>query len=84
MYSWYYQYKAGSTKPKELLKWFKMLSARDWVGLIFSVGEKKTWERVWGILRKPRASLVENIWPRAIQLHGISNIREFVDWAAKK
>jgi len=80
VYSWYLEYKAGAAKSKDLLRRFGMLSFGDWVGLMASIFDKRSWEQVGSIISSQRDNQVQNVWPRSIPINDISNIREFADW----
>ena len=80
VYSWYLEYKAGVTKPKDLLHRFTKLSFGDWIGLMASIFDKKSWEQVWSILSRQRSNPVKNSFPRSIPINEIGNIKEFADW----
>ena len=84
VYSWYLQYKAGVAKPKDLLKWFGMLSPMDWCGLLSSIFDKRSWERLALMLQNRGGNAVKNIWSEATPLKEITNIKEFVGWISKR
>lgn len=84
VYSWYQQYNAGFAKPSDLLKWFGMLSPGDWWGLLSSVIDKQSWQRIGSLVTSPKTNQIKQVFQNAIPLKNISNIREFADWVADK
>ena len=84
VYSWYLQYKAGAAKPRDLLKWFGMFSPVDWCGLLSSVFDKKSWEKLVSMLQNRGGNAVKTIWSEAIPLKEITNIKEFANWISDR
>lgn len=84
VYSWYQQYRAEMVNPRELLKWFGMLSLSDWVGLIASIFDKRSWEQIGSLFFGGKDYQVQNVWQEAIPIKKISNIKEFVNWISDR
>ena len=84
VYFWYIQYRAGVAKPKDLLNWFRMLTLRDWVGLLSSVLDKRSWQKAGSLLGGNSKNQVQAVWPHAIPLNKIYNIKEFADWITER
>lgn len=82
IYVWYQQYKAGVAKPKDILKWFGLLSFGDWCGLFTSFLDKRSWQKFRALVFGHKNNQVNQIFEDAIPLKNISNIKEFAIWIA--
>jgi len=80
VYSWYQQYKTGTVTTKSLLRWFGMLSFRDWMGLFSSVIDRRSWQRIVSLVVGSQKNQVGQVFQDATPLKQISNIREFASW----
>ena len=84
VYSWYQQYRVGALKIRELVSLFGMLSLSDWIGLMSSVFDKKSWQQFGSIIGKRRKTQVENVWQGAIPIKDVTNIKDFADWISER
>lgn len=80
VYSWYLQSRYGSVGKSEFFSLIKSLSIANWICLFSSIFDKKSWQRIWGALRRNRKSQAETLWNNLSPLPGINNIRKFVEW----
>jgi glycosyltransferase involved in cell wall biosynthesis len=80
VFSWFHQLNAGVLKPKNLLKRFGQLSILDWVGLLLSVFDKRSWERIGSLFGSQKDHQIQITWQGATTLKEVSDIKEFADW----
>jgi len=80
VFAWVHQFNAGILKPKDLLKRFGKLSMSDWMGLLCSVFDQRSWERIGSFFGSQKDHQIQTTWPGAVPLKEISNIKEFANW----
>ena len=79
VYSWYLQYRSAAASRQDLLKWARLLSFADWFYLATIFLDKQSWQRLWLMFRVSKNNKVQNLWPGALPLDNISNIKEFAN-----
>jgi glycosyltransferase involved in cell wall biosynthesis len=84
VYYWYQQYRAGALKLREVARRFGILSLNDWIGLISSILDKRSWKQVGSLISRQSKNQAQSVWQGAIAINEISNIKEFADWISGK
>ena len=80
IYAWYLQRKLGALSAGELLRRLRLLSLRDWLGLLASLVDAASWQRLLRIVRTPRGSDIQVQWHGLEPLDNIADIRQFSRW----
>ncbi len=83
-YAWYIQKKLGAITVGDFLRDIRMLSFSDCVGLLSSVADKASWERLLRVLFSGRKSDAETQWHSLKPLEGVTDIRQFGQWLASR
>lgn len=80
VFAWYMQKKLGVLSGAEFLANLRLLSMRDWGGLLLSFFDKASWRRFATIISSSSKSTAEIQWNSLQPLPGVVNIAQFSDW----
>lgn len=80
VFAWYMQRKLGALSTLDCLMNLRLLSFRDWVGLMLSFFDRASWRRVVAVIVSSRKSRAEMQWSSLQPLPGILDIAQFSDW----
>ena len=80
VFSWHMQNKLGVLSRADFLVNLRLLSLRDWIGLVLSFFDKASWSRFGKIIQSSRKSSAELQWSSLEPLPGVVNIAQFSDW----
>ncbi len=80
VFAWYMQKKLGVLSVADFLANLRLLSLRDWGGLLLSFFDKASWRRLATIISSSRKSTAEIQWNSLQPLPGVVNIAQFSDW----
>lgn len=80
VFSWHMQKKLGVLSRADFLVNLRLLSLRDWMGLLSSFFDKASWSRFGKIIQSSRKSSAELQWSSLEPLPGVVNIAQFSDW----
>ena len=80
VFSWHMQNKLGVLSRADFLTNLRLLSLRDWMGLLLSFFDKASWSRFAKIIQSSQKSSAELQWSSLEPLPGVVNIAQFSDW----
>ena len=84
-YAWYMQRKLGAITTGDLVRNLGLLSLPDWLGLAATAFDKDSWARLLRVLSlDSNKSSAEAQWLALLPLDGITDIRQFDYWLAKR
>ena len=85
VYAWFRQYRSGVLALRDLIMRFFRLTVFDWFYLLFTIFDKRSWERFFTIFTGgKKAAQIQKLWTGAVPLGNISNINEFSAWIGKQ
>ncbi|HEY1539261.1 MAG TPA: glycosyltransferase family 2 protein [Solirubrobacteraceae bacterium] len=79
-YTWYVHRRLGSLASREVLARLRLLSARDWAGLVRMSASRLRPAKLRRALRMDRDAPVADLWPGMRPLPEVSDIVEFARW----
>ncbi|HAT52625.1 MAG TPA: hypothetical protein DCS80_05050 [Betaproteobacteria bacterium] len=80
VFAWYMQKKLGVLSMADFMANLRLLSLREWGGLLLSLFDQTSWSRFIRIIQSSRKSTGEIQWSNLQPLPGIVNIAQFSDW----
>ena len=84
-YAWFMQRRLGAINAKSFLSNLGLLSFSDWMGLAATVFDKASWGRLLRIISLgSNKSGAEAQWHSLRPLNGITDIRQFEEWLARR
>ena len=83
VFAWYMQKKLGVLSLLDFMANLRLLSLRDWGGLLLSFFDKASWSRFTKIIQSSRKSTAELQWSSLQPLPGVVNIAQFSDWITR-
>jgi len=84
-YAWFMQRRLGAISTINFLSNLKLLSFSDWLGLAATAFDKASWGRLLRIISlDSNKSGAEAQWHSLRPLDGISDIRQFEEWLARR
>lgn len=84
VFAWYMQRKLGVLGTVDFLVNLRLLSVRDWCGLLSSVFDKASWDRFSRMIGSSRKSKAELQWNSLQPLPGVTDIAQFSDWITNR
>ena len=75
VYNWIVQKRFGRISLGDLVRRFRLLSARDWAGLCLTLFDRESWQRLRSMIA--RRGSVQAQWTRLQPLHGVPDIAAF-------
>jgi glycosyltransferase involved in cell wall biosynthesis len=84
-YSWFLQRKLGAINARDIVRNFSLLEFTDWLGLAATVFDKASWLRLKRVLlADSKKSGAEVQWHSLQPLDGVTDIRQFDHWLARR
>lgn len=84
-YAWFIQRKLGAITTGDLMRNLGLLSLTDWLGLAATAFDKASWTRLLRVLSQgSKKSGAEAQWHSLLPLEGITDIRQFDYWLARR
>jgi hypothetical protein len=84
-YAWFMQRKLGTITTGDLMRNLGLLSFADWLALAATAFDKDSWVRLIRVLSlDSNKSSAEAQWNSLLPLKGITDIRQFEHWLAKR
>ena len=84
-YAWFMQRKLGAITTGDLVRNLGLLSFSDWLGLAATAFDKASWARLLRVLSlDSNKSSAETQWHSLLPLEGITDIRQFDYWLARR
>jgi len=83
VFAWWMQWRNRAIPGKELLGRFGLLSAADWAGLLATLFDRSSWQKLLQICSTIGRSTAQTAWHTLQPLESVADIRGFAAWLAR-